>query len=439
MRNGGSLTRAVVSAARNECHTTPSVSKALRHLLDHLEPPLDSLVKSGDRVLVKVNMGCSSVRNPQDRFTTHPAVVEAIIRVLQDCGAVVSFGDDVARAGMHCAHIWGATGMWDVAKRTGATLIDFVSPGAREVRGGLLYPRKYLVTNAYFEADVVVNAANCRSHANIGMTGAIKNMFGCVVGLRKQLIHNLFPGNLRHFGRAIADIHRVIPADLTFLDLTSVLEGHGTGEAVRPVGLMLASPDPVALDTVAAHAIGYQELPIWPTYYGGKLGLGFNDLQQISIRGLDWARFEKRRLKHPLISPLTKLSAYARITAVANNTVLRPRPVINATRCTGCKDCVTRCPVHCIQTGPGNVYCINLNNCVDCGCCLKVCEVGAAQLEFVSLAKVIRRLTNRLPEKVDPNPLNPLDPVPRGATKISLVGAMPRGERVDGGWPRLSS
>ena len=115
-------------------------------------------------------------------------MVEALIRLLQDCGAVVSFGDDIARAGKHYEQIWKVTGMREVAKRTGATLVDFVSAGAREVRGGLLYPRKYLVTNCYFEADVVINFANCRSHANIVMSGAIKNMFGCVVGLRSVLM-----------------------------------------------------------------------------------------------------------------------------------------------------------------------------------------------------------------------------------------------------------
>ncbi len=274
-------------------------------------------------------MGCSSVRNPQDRFTTHPAVAEAIIRVLQDCGAVVSLGDDVARAGKHCEHIWSSTGMRDVAKRTGATLIDFVSP------------------------------------------------------------------DMRNFGWAIADIHRAIPVDLSFLDLTSVIEGHGASEAVRSVGLMLASTDPGALDTVAAHTIGYQELPIWPTYYGGKLGLGCNDLQQINIRGFDWASFKRPRLRYPLIPPAPKISAYSRITLVANKTVLRPRPVINPTQCSGCKDCVTRCPVHCIQPGPGNLYYVNLSKSVDCRCCLKVCEVGAVQLEFVGMAKVIRQLTSR--------------------------------------------
>jgi uncharacterized protein (DUF362 family)/Pyruvate/2-oxoacid:ferredoxin oxidoreductase delta subunit len=406
-------TRSIVAAARNEAHTPESVAKALSHLLEHLDPPLDAFVKRGVRVLVKVNMGCSKTRNPDERFTTHPVMVEALIRLLQDCGAVVSFGDDIARAGKHYEQIWKVTGMREVAKRTGATLVDFVSAGAREVRGGLLYPRKYLVTNCYFEADVVINFANCRSHANIVMSGAIKNMFGCVVGLRKQLIHTLFPENPRKFGRAIADIHRVIPADISFLDLTSVLEGHGVRLAVRPVHLILASTDPVALDSVAAHAIGYEELPIWTTYYGNKLGVGCDDLEEIGIRGVDWSSFEKPRLQYPRLPSSVKLPVYDRITAVVNHTILRPRPVITSGKCTGCGDCVKRCPVQCIEAAPPNIFRINLGNCADCGCCLKVCDVGAVNLEFVGVAKSIRSLVNRLPAQINPHESNSLDPAPR--------------------------
>ena len=383
--------RALVAAATNDSYSNSSVTKAVQHLLETLEPCLSAVVKRGDRVLVKVNMGCSGVRDPALRLTTHPAVAEAIITALQDCGAVVSFGDDVARSGKHCEGIYEVTGMLHVARRTGAKLVDFVSVGAREVRSGLLYPRKYLITNAYFDADVVINAASCRSGpVVVGMSGAIKNMFGCVVGVRKQLIHNLFDVYPRKFGRAIADIHRVIPADLSFLDLTSVAEAGGITLAVRPVGLVLASTDPVALDTVAAHSIGYEHLPIWPTYYGGKLGLGCNSMDRIDIRGLDWAAFPKPRLQYPFIRPLVKVSPYSKVSRAVNNTMLRPRPVIAAALCTGCGDCAQRCPVHCIEHGPNNVYKINLRSCVDCGCCIKVCDTAAAHIEFVGLAKVLR-------------------------------------------------
>ncbi len=389
--------RSVVSAARSDAHEFRSVDKAIRNIIENSSPQLCSIVRRGCRVLVKVNMGCTGARQPEARLTTHPLMVEAIIHALHDCGAIVSFGDDAARAGKHYEAIYRATGMLDVAKRTGATLVDFVAAGAREIRGGLLYPRKYLVTNAYFDSDVVINAASCRSHVGLGLSGAIKNMFGCIVGLRKQLIHGLFPASPRLFGRAIADIYRTIPADFSFLDLTSVAEAAGITLAVRPVGLMLGGADAVALDTVASRAIGYHELPSWPSYYGGKFGIGCNAMEDIEIRGIDWPGFQRASLQHPFAAPPIRITTSDRLTAVLNHTLLRPRPLIHANECSGCGDCARRCPVKCIPSIANAGFRIDLGRCVDCGCCVKTCEIGAIHTEFVGLAKMVRSLTEHFP------------------------------------------
>jgi uncharacterized protein (DUF362 family)/Pyruvate/2-oxoacid:ferredoxin oxidoreductase delta subunit len=337
--------------------------------------------------------------------------VEGVIAALLDCGAKVSFGDDVARMGKYCESLYQKTGMREVARHTGATLIDFVAVGAREVHGRLLVPRRYLVTNAYFDSDFVVNVANCRSHQGIGLSGAMKNMFGCVIGLRKQLIHNLFPGQPRAFSRVIADIYRTIQPDLSFLDLTSVVEGAGFKLAIRPVGLMLASTDGVALDTVAAHAIGYEGLPLWIAHYGNRFGVGCNVLDRISIRGIDWKAFEQHTLRHPWMYSRTTISFYHRTTALLNHTLLRPRPVISPAACTGCGDCFQRCPVNCIEPlAGGHLYRIQLAHCVDCGCCLKVCEAEAISPKFVGFSKMLRQVMNKMPETAGATSSTPLDP-----------------------------
>lgn len=384
--------RAQVAAVRNDNHSLPSLRAAVHKLLDHAVPPIGAIIKRGDRVLLKVNMGCSGMRSPEDRVTTHPALVEAIIELLHDCGALVSFGDDVARVGRYCPTLWKRTGMSDVAQRTGATLIDFVASGGREVRGGLLYPRSYLVTNAYFETDVVINAANCRSHPNIVLSGAIKNMFGCVLGTRKQLMHELFWDNPSSFGRAIADIHQAIPADFSILDLTSVREGEGIPGVrpdIRKVGLLLASTDPVALDSVAAYAIGYEQLPIWTTYHANRMGVGESDVTKIMHSGLQWPQIPRTKLRPPLLLPPRKKSFYEMASNLANHTLLRPRPVITHEVCTRCGECVERCPVHCIEVHQ-NVFEIKLRDCADCGCCMRLCEENAITLQHVGTARLLR-------------------------------------------------
>lgn len=381
---------ACVAAVRNETHSPTSLRGAVRGLLEYTVPPLNTLVRRGDRVLVKVNMGCSGLRAPEERVTTHPALVEAIIEALKDCGAIVSFGDDVARVGRYCPALWNATGMSDVARRTGAALIDFVAVGGREVRGGLVYPRSYLVTNAYLDADVVINAANCRSHPNIVLSGAIKNMFGCILGTRKQLIHELFWDNPSDFGRAIADVYRTTPADLSILDLTDVREGQGVPGVrpeIRKVGLLLAGTDPVALDCVAAHAVGYDQLPIWTTYHAKRMRLGESAIGKIALTGLDWDEVRRGHLRYPLLVPPQRKSLYELMSSFLNHTIFRLRPVIIGENCTGCGDCAKRCPVQSIDMNQEGTFTIRLRDCADCGCCVRVCESNAIALRHVGVAR----------------------------------------------------
>ena len=394
--NGSNQSDTCVAAAENNSYDLGTVRKAVRQAVDSLGPsPLD-FIRRGDKVLIKVNMGCSGLRDPALRQTTHPTIARAMIETLIDCGARVYFGDDVARSGKHSNAIHVSTGMADVAAATGATLVDFVTCGAREVRSGLLYPSSYLVTNAYFDADLVINAANCRSGPSIvGMSGAIKNMFGCVVGRRKLHLHNLFGADQRSFGRAIADVHRQIPADLSFLDLTTVSEGFGVSPRVKPVGLLLASVDPVALDTVAVHAIGYESLPMWPTFYGNLMGLGCNDMSRIRIRGVDREALPKSRLAYPAPYADRSESFLDRMTRVLNHTVLRARPAIHPASCNGCGDCIQRCPVKAIVQAADTPPVIDHAKCADCECCVKVCETSAIHLEFIGLAANLRKLSGR--------------------------------------------
>jgi len=357
---------AFVSAAQNDCHAREVVSAAVRSVVDHLEPPLSSLIRRGDRVLLKANMGCSGFRDPQERVTSHPAYLEAIIECLLDCGARVTFGDDVARTAQY-QRIWHKTGMSEVAKRTGARLADFVQAGGREVRGFLQFPKTYLITNLVFDADVIVNAANCRSLSKVVLSGAIKNMFGAMLGLRKLRIHQLF-FDPSEFARVIVDIHRVVKPSVSFLDLTTVIEGQGVADAIRPVGLILGSTDAVALDTLAAHAIGYDRLTIWTSIHGNAVGLGSNQIDRITVRGLKWDSFEKKRLLYPEPEPPYLESLTDQVTRRLNNTILRPRPVIASQTCTGCGACASRCPVGAIRRSPHEKFSIDLDQCPDCGC-----------------------------------------------------------------------
>ncbi|MCP4138326.1 MAG: DUF362 domain-containing protein [bacterium] len=380
-----------VSIIENKSYENKTVQKNINSLLSNLG--IRDKIKPSQRVLVKVNMACTGARAPEDRFSSHPAVVEAVIRFFQDCGATVAFGDDVARAGRFCESIWTSTGMLEVSKNTGAELLDFVDPGGREVKSTMLYPKKYLITNAYYNYDYIVNLANCRSHVGVFMSGAIKNMFGFVVGMRKYLIHRIFNGDNRGFSRALANIHSVIPAHLSILDLTSVHEGDGKEHNIVDIGYILAGKNPGTLDSIASWMIGYDRVKIWTTHYAEKFGLGSQRIEDVNSVGIPLDSIQPKKLIPP--TELAEFGFIKKLIYSFGALFLSPRAEIYEGNCVKCGKCAERCPVDSIKFTEENFPVIIPKTCADCMCCIRVCENEAIKLKYSSLAKVLRVATGR--------------------------------------------
>lgn len=61
-----------------------------------------------------------------------------------------------------------------------------------------------------------------------------------------------------------------------------------------------------------------------------------------------------------------------------------PLPVLDATRCTGCGDCVTACPTGCLAPAGAVVWLPRPADCVACGVCGWVCPAGAVSVPAVT-------------------------------------------------------
>ncbi|NIQ10345.1 MAG: DUF362 domain-containing protein, partial [Gammaproteobacteria bacterium] len=102
------------------------------------------------------------------------------------------------------------------------------------------------------EADVIINLPKLKTHQMMGYTGAVKNMFGLVVGMRKVRLHLQAGTDKAFFALMLLELaERFIPA-LSIMDAVVGMEGNGPGNG-DPVqlGALLASASPLALDTVA--------------------------------------------------------------------------------------------------------------------------------------------------------------------------------------------
>src|SRR5262249_18526778 len=105
---------------------------------------------------------------------------------------------------------------------------------------------------------------------------------------------------------------------------------------------------------------------------------------------------QKKRLRYPELVARSSESVADRVTRRLNNTILRPRPVIESARCTGRGACASRGPVGALSPPTTGAFSIDLGGCADCGCGVTVCGTGAVHREFVGTARAVRWLTGRL-------------------------------------------
>jgi uncharacterized protein (DUF362 family)/Pyruvate/2-oxoacid:ferredoxin oxidoreductase delta subunit len=338
----------------------------------------ERFVAPGMKVLLKINL--IGPKSPESAAVTHCEFVRALARILKARGCEVWIGDSAggAIAGMApTARAMEVSGMSRVAAEEGALIKNFEREGSRAVAPADAPERVYHLAKPVFDADLVINLPKLKTHAAGTYTGAVKNLYGCLPGLRKAEYHRLAP-NTRDFGEVLADINLCIKPGLHIMDGIVAMQGNGpTAGAPYPAGKLLMGTDPLALDAVACSMIGLDiaDLPIFDA--SRRRGVGAWRSEEISLLG----GFEKApRLpgfKVPRAIRVGKLGASVFGGLI---TFMKKRPVIDLADCVDCGSCVEGCPVKAIDR-PTKV--IDYGACIECLCCHELCMHGAISLRRV--------------------------------------------------------
>jgi len=251
---------------------------------------LGSVVKKGDVVALKPNVVTGRVTKPG--VLTDKRVIEAMILMCQEAGAgevrvVEGSGyftsTDVALE---------KSGVKAAAEALGAKVVDVDKDELVEVPvPGHLIVDKIPVSKAFMEADVRINMPVMKTHDQLLVTLGVKNLKGVIPKPWKRNFHKI------GVVKAIVDLSRVVPVDLTVLDAINAMEGLGPsfGDVV-PLNTVMASKDIWSLDLAASRVMGFELEEL--DYLKEGLKLSLFDPKKLEVVGEPIEKVA-RRFKRP--------------------------------------------------------------------------------------------------------------------------------------------
>ncbi len=356
----------LVSIVRCPDYDEEEVRKAVLRSLE-LIGGIGKFVKRGDRVLVKPNLLYGKA--PEKAVTTHPAIVKAVLGIVQDAGGKPFIGDSPGFGSLKKTA--EKAGIRRAADEMNCPLLEFDQP-VPPTQGRTRIFKQLEIDQKVLDSDVVINLPKWKTHAQVLLTLGVKNLFGCVPGRRKPLLHLQAGENRALFAEMLLDVYRVIRPQLTILDGIVGMEGNGpgTGDSI-PIGLLLASDDALSLDQVVCDLVGLPRRALPTNRAAFEHGMG-RDPIRIMGETVESARLSQFRLPD-LTGPDWRLPGLLK---KALKNAFSARPEIDDERCEGCRRCEEICPPKALKGRKETLF-FDYGRCIRCFCCLEVCPAGA--------------------------------------------------------------
>ena len=374
-----------VAVVRCKTYDVETVKPALEEALNAVNG-LD-FVKPGMKIIIKPNL--VSFKKPDAAATTHPALLEALAEMLLARGADVTIGD--SPGGPHSLpllnRVYAATGM-DRLEKLGAKLNRNMNEKTVDFPEGKVL-KNFTYTEYLDEADAIIDFCKLKSHGMLGMSAAVKNLFGTIPGLKKPEVHYKFQ-NDAEFADMLVDLNEYFKPRLAICDAVVGMEGNGpTAGTPRQIGAIIASKSTYYADVVGAELIG-MNIDGLPTLqaayergfapassknlrvYGDIRALTVDDFKAPPVRGLSFMR--KGNVLHFI-----------------SKAALEHKPTLKKRLCVGCGECARMCPAKAIEMKNKNPL-ISREKGIRCFCCQEFCPRAAMVAHRPLAAKVLNKL-----------------------------------------------
>ena len=377
----------MISVQTTLSYDRETVQAAVDRHFDLLD--LDRLIPREGKITVKPNLLMK--RRPEDGTTAHPSLVEAVIRRVQKVSnAQITIADSpggpFTRAALE--GIYKASGMEEVARRTGAVLnYDTGSTHDPHPEGELC--KAFDLINPIAGADFIISICKLKSHCMTGLSGGVKNLFGCIPGLTKPEFHWRYPQE-RDFCGMLLDLCGTVKPGITFVDAVVSMEGDGPSSGdLRQTDMTLCATNPYELDLVLTKVIGRQPEDIPLVDCARERGLCPSSADGVELCGDPLRTFADFRMPRSrtvdFVSSIPK--PLRGICEPIIRRYLTPRPKVLKNKCVGCGKCAESCPAHTIAIVDRKA-CIDRSKCIRCYCCHEMCPIHAIQVKRSRLLKL---------------------------------------------------
>jgi uncharacterized protein (DUF362 family)/NAD-dependent dihydropyrimidine dehydrogenase PreA subunit len=372
-----------ISLIKCQSYNSQEVADAVNKAVNLLGG-IELFVKPKERILIKPNL--LSARLPDRAVTTHPEVVRAIIRLVKKAGATPLLGDSPGGAIKGVERVWIETGMKALAQEENVELINFETSGLIEKKiNHPLIPKIHLA-KITSEVDGIINLPKLKTHGLMIYTGAIKNLFGCIPGMRKAEYHKLAPFP-KDFSHLLDEIYLILKDKVRFTLIDGIMGMEGNGPSsgdIRKLEMIIASQDAVALDYTVTSILGLK-----PGKIESIRSLSRKiDINKIEMLGNSVKDFNLSKFKFPSNWYINLVPSW--LVKILGK-FLWLKPFINSKVCTNCLLCVNSCPVKAIKSVKGNKPVVIQDECISCLCCHELCTFKAIELEKSPLAKLLIR------------------------------------------------
>ena len=358
-------------------YSPEKLTAALERALSELGG-IERFVKKGYRVVLKPNLLMG--KRPDEAVTTHPAFVRALVTLVQKAGGTVTVAESPGGPYLkqYLEMVYRACGLDAVARETGCALNTDLAEAEVE-NPGAKYLKKLHVIRPLADADLVINLPKLKTHGQMVLTGAVKNMFGAIAGTTKIEYHMRMPG-YEQFADALIDIFLSVRPALNIMDAVVGMEGDGPSAGKpKKIGLVMASEDAFALDTAAARVVGLEPEQVPVLRQAAARGLAPASAADITFTGLRPEDIRLDSFEAPMLGNLGGVTLTEGAVPGLLARFIRPRPAFNHTLCTGCAECVRSCPARVITMKDKKPY-ADLAGCIRCFCCQELCPSKAVEI-----------------------------------------------------------